>query len=163
MFRKIASGEWLANSPRTIARRSECQAIYCCRLCFPLASTCMKCYEVGQPAYRRSFNYCRTYMIPTRRVVEQTFSRLKGRWKIMDGKCTLKDPVFVRQVVVVCCALHNICERHQCPFEPGWLPEESDYIDTTPPNLQVIAVIGSADSLQEALARHIHSTRPAPQ
>ena len=81
----------------------------------------------------------------------------------MDGKCTLKDPVFVRQVAVVCCALHNICERHQCPFEPGWLPEESDYIDTTPPNFQVIAVIGSAASLREALARHIHSTRPAPQ
>ena len=127
---------------------------------FSLSSTCMKCYEVGQPAYRCSFNYS---LIRTRRVVELAFGRLKGRWKIVDGKCSLKDPVFVRQVAVMCFALHNMCERHQRPFEPGWLPDESSYIKTTPPNLQVTAVIGPAANVREALARYIHHTRPAPQ
>ena len=57
-----------------------------------------------------------TIVILTRRVVEQAFGRLKGRWKIMDGQCRAKDKVFVRQVAMVCCALHNVCERHQCPY-----------------------------------------------
>ena len=159
MHQKIASGEWLAHPTRSIAG-VNIKPFLVADSAFPLSASCMKCYDVGQPAYRRSFNYS---LIRTRRVVEQAFGRLKGRWKIMDGKCTIKDPVFVRHVAVVCCALHNVCERHQCPFEPGWLPDESVYVDTTPPNLQVTAVIGSAASVREALARHIHRTRPAPQ
>ena len=159
MHQKIASGEWLAHPTRSIAG-VNIKPFLVADSAFTLSASCMKCYDVGQPAYRRSFNYS---LIRTRRVVEQAFGRLNGRWKIMDGKCTIKDPVFVRQVAVVCCALHNACERHQCPFEPGWLPDESVYIDTTPPNLQVTAVIGSAASVRGALARHIHRTRPAPQ
>ena len=91
LFRKIESGEWLAHSPRTISGVNV-KPFVIADSAFPLASTCMKCYEVGQPAYRRSFNYS---LIRTRRVVEQAFGRLKGHWKIMDGKCSLKDPVFV--------------------------------------------------------------------
>ena len=47
----------------------------------------------------------------------------------MDGHCNANDPVFVRQVAIVCCGLHNVCERHPCPFEPGWLPNPSAYVD----------------------------------
>ena len=98
---------------------------------FPLASTCMKCHEIGQPAYRHSFNYS---LIRTSRVVEQAFGQLKGRWKIMDGKCSLKDPVFVRRVAVVCCALHNNCERHQCIRLASW----GTWIHGHHPNLKSI-------------------------
>ena len=59
----------------------------------PLEPTCIKCYEIGQPPYRRSLNYS---LICTRMVVEQAFDRLKGHWKIMDGRCKLNDPVFAR-------------------------------------------------------------------
>ena len=159
MSQKVASGEWLAHSPRTIEGVSV-KPFVVADAAFPLEPTCIKCYEVGQPPYRRSFNYS---LIRTRRVVEQAFGRLKGRWKIMDGRCMLNDPVFARHVAVVCCGLHNVCERHQCVFEPGWLPDESAYIDTTPANLQATAVIGSASSVREAIARHIHRHRPAPQ
>ena len=58
---------------------------------FPLEPTCIKCYEVGQPPYRCSFNYS---LICTRRVVKQAFGRLKGHWRIMDGWCMLNDLVF---------------------------------------------------------------------
>ena len=75
----------------------------------------------------------------------------------------LNDPVFARHVAMVCRGLHNVCERHHCEFEPGWLSDESAYVDTTPSNLQVTAVIGSASSVREAIARHIHRHRPAPQ
>ena len=159
MYQKIANGEWLAHSPRRIAG-VDVKPFIVADAAFALSSTCMKCYDVGQPAQRRSFNYS---LIRTRRVVEQAFGRLKGRWKIMDGKCNLKDPVFTRQVAVVCCALHNVCERHQCPFEPGWLPDDSAYISTTPLNLQISSVIGSAASVRDALATYMHQTRPAPQ
>ena len=43
MIRKIASGEWLAHSPRTIAGVIDRQAIYCCRLCFP---PCINMHEM---------------------------------------------------------------------------------------------------------------------
>ena len=51
-------------------------------------------------------------------------------WKVLTERPSVRQ-------TVVCCALHNMCGRHQCPFEPGWLPDESSYINTTPPKLQV--------------------------
>ena len=36
---------------------------------------------------------------------------------------------------------------HQCMFKPGWLLDESAYIDATPTNLQVPAMIDSASSV----------------
>ena len=86
MFQMIASGEWLAHSPRTISGVNV-KPFIVADSAFPLSSTCMKCYEVGQPAYRRSFNYS---LIHTRRVVEQAFGQFKWCWKIMDRKCSLR-------------------------------------------------------------------------
>ena len=61
------------------------------------------------------------------------------------------------------CALHNVCERHQCPFEPGWLPDEGTYVNTRPINLQPSVVIGPAAGIRDAIAAYIHHPRPAPQ
>ena len=127
---------------------------------FPLDSTSMKCFpDSANVPQKLSFNYS---LIHTRRVVEQAFGRLKGRWKIMNGNCKLNDPVFVRQVAMVCCALHNVCERHQCPFEPGWLPDENAYTASIPTHLQANVVIGPAAGIRDALATYIHHHRPAP-
>ncbi len=128
LYKKVTSGEWLAHSPQTI-EGVQVNPFLVADAAFPLAATCMKCYEgSGLPPQKHSFNYS---LIRTRRVVEQAFGRLKGRWKVMDGHCKINDPVFVRQVAMVCCGLHNICERHQCPFEPGRLPDQSAYVDIT--------------------------------
>ena len=80
MFRKIASGEWLVHSPRTFAGVNV-KPVIVADSAFFLSSTCMKCYEVDQPAYKCSFNCS---LMRARRVVEEAFGRLKGRWKIMD-------------------------------------------------------------------------------
>ena len=48
--------------------------------------------------------------------MDQAFGRLKGRWKIMDGQCMLSIPVFARHVAMVCCRLHNVCERDNCAY-----------------------------------------------
>ena len=97
MCQKVASGEWLAHSPRSIEGVSV-KPFVVADSAFPLEPTCIKCYEIGQPPYRCSFNYS---LIRTRKVVEQAFGRLKGRWKIMDGQCMLNDPVFARHVAMV--------------------------------------------------------------
>ena len=159
MYEKVARKEWFAHSPRTISGL-HVKPFVVADSAFPLDPTCLKCYDVVQAPYHRSFNYS---LIRTRRVVEQAFGRLKGCWKIMDGQCSLRDPVFARQVAVVCCGLHNICERHQCAFEDGWLPDEGAYINTTPANLHATTVIGSAASVCETIAKFIHRHRLAPQ
>lgn len=69
------------------------------------------------------------------------YSRSMGRWRIMDGRCMLTDPVIARQVAVVCCLPHNVCER------PDWLPDEISYIETMPANKQTTAAIASASSV----------------
>ena len=65
-------------------------------------------------------------------------------------QCKLNDLVFARQVAMVCCALLNICERHQCPFENGWLPDESAFVSTAPTKRFIISE--PAASVWEAVA-----------
>ncbi len=153
MRQNVASGEW--HSPRTIEGVSV-KPFVVADSAFPLEPTCIKCSRlVGQHPYRHSFKYS---LIRTRRVVEQAFGRLKGQWKIMDGRCMVNDPVFARHVAMVCCGLHNVCERHNCAFEPGWLPEESAYVETMLTNLQVTAVVGSASSVRSRSHCKTYST-----
>ena len=61
-------------------------------------------------------------VIRTRRVVEQAFGGLKGRWRICSSN-RLKEPIFAGIVESVCCGLHNICECYSCPFENGIIPD----------------------------------------
>ena len=160
LYQKIANGEWLYRSPMTIEGVSV-KPFLVADSAFPLDSTSMKCFpDLANVPQKRSFNYS---FMSTRRVVEQAFGRLKGRWKIMDGKCKLNDPVFVRQVAMVCCALYNVCERYQCPFEPGCLPDENAYTTSIPTHLQANVVIGPAAGIRDVLATYIHHHRPAPQ
>ena len=79
----------------------------------------------------------------------------------MDGRCGIRGPVFAK-IAVVCCTLHNVCERHKCMFEDRWLPYESAYISNTPTSLQTSIISGSASIVQDAIASHIHKHRPAP-
>ena len=119
LYQRITHGEWLSHSPRII-EGVVLKPFLVANVAFPLETSCMKCFDMGNVPQKRSFNHS---LIRTRRVGEQAFGRLKGQWKVMDGQCRVSDPVFVRKVAMVCCALHNVCERHQCPFEPGWLPD----------------------------------------
>ena len=110
LHEKFSSGEWLNHTPRQI-EGCNVKPYLVADSAFPLA-TCanmMKCYEdTTLPDWKQSFNHS---LIRTRWAVEQAFGRLKGRWKIVD-KCNLNGPVFARRVAIVCCALHNVCERH---------------------------------------------------
>ena len=101
LYQKIANGEWLSHSPRVI-KGVAVKPFLVVDAAFPLESTCMKCFAMGIVPQKRSFNHS---LIRTRRVVEQAFGRLKGRWKVMDGQYRVNDPVFVQNVAMVSCAL----------------------------------------------------------
>ena len=159
LHENIESGEWLSHPPRLI-EGVQVKPYLVADAAFPLSQTCMKCYEDSGSTQgcKRSFNYS---LIRTRRVVEQAFGRLKGRWQIMNGTCRINDPLFARRIAMVCSALHNVCERNNCPFEIGWLPEESAYVQITPDNAQS-ASSSVASSVRDAVAKYIHRHRPAP-
>jgi hypothetical protein len=86
---------------------------------FALHPRVMKCFN-ARPAMllrEKSFNFC---LIRTRRVVEQAFGRLKGRFRVLTvGALNYRDPYFIEKVALVCCALHNILERRQCAWDPN--------------------------------------------
>ncbi|KAK6493735.1 protein ANTAGONIST OF LIKE HETEROCHROMATIN PROTEIN 1-like, partial [Huso huso] len=92
-------------------------------------------YILGDPAYplqrwlmkpfsdtgrlseqQRQYNY---RVSRARSVVENAFGRLKGRWR-----CLLKrndcDVNLVKRMVLTCCMLHNICEKHGEYYSDDW-------------------------------------------
>ena len=52
-------------------------------------------------------------------VSEHAYDMLKGRWRILYKKteCKLKN---IRQVIMACIALHNICISRDDPCSPRW-------------------------------------------
>ena len=76
LYQRIANGEWLSHSPRIIEGVSV-KPFLLADATFPLESSCMKCFDMGN--------------VPQK--------RLKGRWKVMDGQCRVNDPVFVSGLV----------------------------------------------------------------
>lgn len=75
-------------------------------------------------------------------VVENAFSRLKGRWR-----CMLKrndcDGNLVRSLALTCCALHNLCESRGETFENAWAdPEVSPWPDAAPTIYKGVEVEG---------------------
>ncbi|GIL90594.1 hypothetical protein Vretifemale_18075, partial [Volvox reticuliferus] len=97
---------------------------------FALSNKVMKCYDDkdGLSAVQDDFNYC---VIRTRRVVENAFARLKGRWQVVVNN-HIYDPEFASSVCQVVCALHNVVETRNCGFREEWLQVEEDLRDRVP-------------------------------
>ena len=156
LFTKVNNRKWLSQPSRQLDTPTI-TPFFAANSAFSLAPTTMKCYDdTLLPHWKRSFNYS---LICTRRVVEQAFGRVKGQWKIID-KSSLHDPVFARRVALVCCALHNVCERHRCPFEESWLPDPTAYTDTS--HITSSQTLGSAASIRNTVAKYVHRTHPCP-
>jgi len=81
---------------------------------FALAPYMMKSFD-DAPRYtlENSYTYCH---IRTRRVVENAFGRLKGRFRVLK-QAKLNNPMWLMRITKVCCALHNMCERYNSPYE----------------------------------------------
>lgn len=60
------------------------------------------------------------YMLSRSRItIENTFGRLKGRWRRLQKRIDMSIDI-VPQLVTACCVLHNICERERDPFLHEW-------------------------------------------
>lgn len=114
---------------------------------FALSARVIKCYDNPRSLQEEALNYC---IIRTRRVVEQAFGRLKGRWQVLQWFRS-RDPMFAKEAAKVCCALHNLLERRNSPFDEQLEPP---YVPAHHPNV-VGAVQRSAESIRQALASHV--------
>ena len=55
--------------------------------------------------------------------MKRAFGRLQGRPHVLVDSF-LRESAFATGIALVCCALHNVCERSLCPFEDSWFPVE---------------------------------------
>ena len=81
---------------------------------YPLSNWIMKGFSDNgrlTPAQQR-FNYV---LSRSRMTTENTFGRLKGRWRQLMRRIDMSLEI-VPQIVTTCCILHNICERENDPF-----------------------------------------------
>jgi hypothetical protein len=85
---------------------------------FPLRPYLMKCFA-GDPHTETLEGWFNYNIIRTRRVVENAFGRLKARFHVLTAT-KLDNPVLMGRVIRICCALHNICQLHNDPFDDDW-------------------------------------------
>ena len=152
--RNCMNGVWLPESAAKEILGVRVRPFIVADAAFPFSATMMKGYP-GDPAtgtLEHAYNYAH---VRTRRVVENAFGRLKGRFQVLRSS-QMNDPRFHSECTTVCCALHNRCERHSDPFEDDWLAPA--VLDD-----QVGPVIGGLNAAAEtrggtvraALARHV--------
>ena len=114
--RKIEQRRWLSGRPVEIGGLGI-EPYLIGDSAFGLEKYLMKCFSGDNlTAEQERYNYG---VIRTKRVVEQAFGRLKGRFRVLI-KNNQRDPKFAGHVALVCCALHNVCERWGCPYEETW-------------------------------------------
>ena len=126
---------------------------------FPFLPFVMKAYEPEPQNNTKEslYNYCH---IQGRRIVESAFGRRKGRWWILR-QSRLRDPKFMRDVTIVCCFLHNFCERGQHECRKTWrrnCRRVNTQNDTDNRRHQGAEDAGDA-AVREALAEHLWNKR----
>lgn len=105
---------------------------------FPLLTWLMKPFqnEIRMPIIEKNFNY---RLSSARMVIENSFGRLKGRWRILLRKPDVHIDT-MRKIIYTCFLLHNFCENYNEAVLNKWikssedeeklLPQESYFEDT---------------------------------
>ena len=89
---------------------------------FPLQMHMMKLYA-GDNLGEKELAFNRIF-VRARRHIEQAFGRLIARWQVLKASRPGFAVEFMREVVILCCALHNICQKER-QMVSEWLPEEA--------------------------------------
>ena len=100
---------------------------------FPLEPQLLKCYDQRDFQHQKKFNKA---LISSRQKIENTFGFYKGRWHILVDNF-IRDPVFMRDVALVCAALHNVCQRANCEYNESWNVNPANYVRVGPALLPV--------------------------
>lgn len=151
LHQKLETREWLSSHTRVLIGVTV-EPFLVADAAFALSSKVLKCSVGDNLSHRQhAFNYC---IIRTRRVVEQAFGRLKGRFHTIV-RSRLKNPGFAAKVASVCCSLHNICEHANCPFEDGWLPDPDHYAEHKDEEINDDVIHTAVADIRNAVAQHV--------
>ena len=155
---KIDRGEWLRGTAEWVGD-VQVKPYLVADSAFALSTTLMKGYDYPPaPGHQRSFNAA---VVKARRAVETAFGKLKGRFHILVNNF-INDPAFAQDIAVLCCALHNICQRAQCEFQDSWLaPDQGDDEVAEPEDEEAVHVDGAA-MMRLRLAESVHGYVPQP-
>jgi hypothetical protein len=155
-LKNVVDGLWLPQSAAREIRGILIRPYIVGDAAFPFSEILMKGFP-GQPAPRtleHAYNYCH---VRTRRVVENAFGKLKGRFHVLKRNL-MSDPIFLKDITLVCCAINNICARYNDPFEDTWFTAAESSIQI--PGGTENAVSGnsnSAGAVRKALALHVRA------
>jgi len=86
---------------------------------FKLENYLMKPYpfSTASTVAEKTFNYC---LSKARRVVENAFGQLKGRFRRI-GKGIDNKYSNVNAITKACCVLHNFCNENNCEISATWV------------------------------------------
>lgn len=160
LSRKIKNRHWLGTHSKVI-NNMEVKPYLVGDSAFALTSYMMKCYNEGEDApHQVTFNH---RQIRTRRVVEQAFGRLKGRYHVLVDN-NIYNPDFATRLAIVCCALHNVCERWSCEYDDSWEVNKELYqiYHPAPDAENNDEAEGPGLVLRDHLAAYLQELMPAP-
>ena len=123
---------------------------------YPLLPWLIKAYaETGSLSpQQRHFNYRQSR---ARMVVENSFGRLKGRWRCLLKRMDYYTITHTTDVIATCISLHNICEMSGDMCDPQWMLQEHTPITTSSPLL--LTPTQNAKSICEALKDYLYNNQ----
>lgn len=83
---------------------------------FALHESLMKCWHPTPPEGTAQARFNRK-VINCRRLIEQAFGRLKGRWAYCARNIFYGNPAFNTNAIVACCGLHNFLQTRHVEYE----------------------------------------------
>ncbi|XP_064643021.1 uncharacterized protein LOC135497207 [Lineus longissimus] len=159
LYKMAISGQLLPDQPRVIANHNV-PLLIIGDPAYPLLPWLMKpfAHRGHLTAAQNRFNY---RLSRARMTIENTFGRLKSRWR-----CLLKKSDFqlenVHHIVTACCVLHNVCEIHNERFNPNWRAILAEYEDDDPLVMEDQVVdatqlnVNAANATRDALVRFLN-------
>lgn len=89
---------------------------------FPLSQHLMKPYGL-EPLDEKELAFNRV-SVRALRHIDQALGRLVAQWQVLQAARPGFKAEFIREVTILCCALHNICQRER-ELASTWLSEEA--------------------------------------
>ena len=107
----------------------------------------------ASPEEQESFN---AYLSSGRMCIENSFGRLKGRWRILQKRID-HDVGIVPKIVTACCVLHNFCEQQKERYYDVWTREDqSATVYPQPPAEPSRAIpVAQGGNARDALCRYL--------
>ncbi|XP_070549934.1 uncharacterized protein [Ptychodera flava] len=101
-------------------------------------------------------NYFNRRLSRARMVIENAFGHLKGRWRCLLKRhdCVLD---MIPTIVASCCILHNLCKRHDNPFNDQWLNGQEEF-DVPAGNVNAVDH-GNAAHVRRTLLQYFQDNR----